>query len=198
MYVLAALLLIGAAFTSAQDNRLQLCQKAKALGITFYTPQEMVTIAKCVEKPYFNGVAGDALFTEAKNCVIDNSGSKAVQALSLYNNANSCLSPQKIEDLPPILFPPFKQLTLALQNKIADTVADCKRTNTQAAAQKQETCMQKVYGVAKAAITKDYIENVCTKFVNKSVTKKQWGCALRYGPQVMNMALYKCSKIVKA
>lgn len=92
---------------------------------------------------------------------------------------------------------PIQKLAQGLITKMKSTLADCKKTNTQAAATKQETCIQKVYGVVKAGLTLTYVDGICTKVVKQNVTKQEWGCGLKYIPSLVTLSKYNCSTIVK-
>ncbi|CAA99900.1 DUF19 domain-containing protein [Caenorhabditis elegans] len=169
------------------------------LGVTFYTSTELGVIAKCCETQFWKTPNNStAVLAEGKKCVLNNSGNKAVQALSLYSNANNCLNPDSLDTVVTKLIGPIETLTAALVKKIKATLNDCKKTNTQPAAAKQETCLQKTYGVAKAAITLTYCDGICKKVVNQHVSAKWWGCALKLLPSVMNTSKWNCSKIVKS
>ncbi|KAF1751826.1 hypothetical protein GCK72_018380 [Caenorhabditis remanei] len=169
------------------------------LGLTFYTASELTVIAKCCEPQFYKTPNNNtAVLSTAKSCILNNSGNKAVQALSLYSNANNCLSPDSLDSVVTALVPPIQNLTATLVKKIKKTLADCKSTNTQAAAAKQETCIQKTYGIAKAAITLTYVDDTCKKVVNRNVSKGWWACGLKYIPSVLTISKYACSKIVKA
>lgn len=64
-----------------------------------------------------------------------------------------------------------------------------------AAGSAQETCLQKLYAIAKAAITKAYVDKICKKFVKANVSKAQYACALKYAPKVANITSYKCASL---
>uniref|UniRef100_A0A1I7T285 DUF19 domain-containing protein n=1 Tax=Caenorhabditis tropicalis TaxID=1561998 RepID=A0A1I7T285_9PELO len=188
---------LGHATTTNRDTMMDMiCNK---LGLTFYTPAELTVIAKCIEpQAYKTPNNNTAILSTGKNCVINNSGNKAISAMSLYSNANSCLNPDSLDTVVTALVPPIQNLTIALVKKVKNTLSECKNTNKQAAAAKQETCLQKVYGVAKAAITLTYVDNVCKKVVNQHVSKAWWSCGTTLIPKVLTFSKYNCSKIVKS
>ncbi|PIC26102.1 hypothetical protein B9Z55_018781 [Caenorhabditis nigoni] len=110
----------------------------------------------------------------------------------------NCLSPDSLDTVVTKLVPPITNYTATLVKKVKTTLSDCKKTNTQTADAKQETCLQKTYGVAKAAITLTYVDNTCKKTVNQHVSSAWWTCGKKYIPSVLKMDKYNCSKIVKA
>uniref|UniRef100_A0A8R1DG95 DUF19 domain-containing protein n=2 Tax=Caenorhabditis japonica TaxID=281687 RepID=A0A8R1DG95_CAEJA len=194
------LLALVLAKLSYGDNRSDMYDIAAGkLGVTFYTSAEMQTIAKCAEPQVYKTPNNNTAITSAaKNCILNNSGNKAVQALSLYNNANSCLDPEALDDVATKLTPPLAKLAQPLVKKIKNALSDCKANNQKTGDAKQEACIQKCYGVAKAAITLDYVDGICKKLVNQNVTKQEWGCAQKYLPSVVTTSKYNCSKIVKS
>ncbi|KAF1751827.1 hypothetical protein GCK72_018381 [Caenorhabditis remanei] len=156
------------------------------LGLTFYTQAQLTVIAKCCEPQFYATPNNNtAILSVAKNCVLQNSGNKAVQALALYNNV--------VQEL----VPPVVALTDPLVKQVKKTLSDCKSTNTQTGDAKQEACIQKVYGVTLAALTLKYVDNVCTQIVNENVSPQEWTCGLKYIPSVLTFSKYACSKIVK-
>ncbi|CAL2044555.1 unnamed protein product [Caenorhabditis brenneri] len=183
--------------TTNRDTMMtMICDK---LGLTFYTAAELTVIAKCIEpQAYATPNNNTAILSKGKSCVINNSGNKALSAMSLYSNANNCLNPDSLDTVVTALVPPIQTLTATLVKKVKTTLTDCKSTNKQTAAAKQETCIQKVYGVAKAAITLTYVDNVCKKVVNQNVSKAWWACGTSLIPKVLNFSKYNCSKIVKS
>ncbi|EFP05475.1 hypothetical protein CRE_27460 [Caenorhabditis remanei] len=168
------------------------------LGLTFYTQAQLTVIAKCCEPQFYATPNNNtAILLVAKNCVLQNSGNKAVQALALYNNANNCLNPETLDSVVQELVPPVVALTDPLVKQVKKTLSDCKSTNTQTGDAKQEACIQKVYGVVLAALTLKYVDNVCTQVVNENVSPQEWACGLKYIPSVLTFSKYACSKIVK-
>ncbi|CAI2354907.1 unnamed protein product [Caenorhabditis sp. 36 PRJEB53466] len=185
---------------SYADNRVDMCDiVVTKLGVTFYTSAELQTIAKCAEpQMYATPNNTTAIATSVKNCVINNSGNKAVTALSLYTNANTCLNPESLSDVVTTLIPPIQKLAAAFVKELKSTLATCKKNNTKTGAAKQEACIQKCYGVAKAAVTLTYVDNICKKVVNQNVTNQEWGCGLKYIPSVLDTTKYGCFTIVKS
>ncbi|UMM34412.1 hypothetical protein L5515_007505 [Caenorhabditis briggsae] len=196
LFIFVLVGLSHATTTNRDATMVMICDK---LGLTFYTAAELTTIAKCIEPQFYKTPNNNtAILSVGKNCILSNSGNKALQAMSLYSNANNCLSPDSLDTVVTKLVPPIQTMTSTLVNKVKTTLSDCKKTNTQTADAKQETCLQKTYGVAKAAITLTYVDNTCKKVVNQHVSSAWWTCGKKYIPSVIKMDKYNCSKIVKA
>ncbi|CAA21555.2 DUF19 domain-containing protein [Caenorhabditis elegans] len=186
--ILLAIFISGAVST---DNRAAMSAKAVTLGVTFYTAAQIQTILQCIDPQIFAAPTDTtALITVGKNCIINNSGSKALAALSLYTNINSCLNPDDILTLAEGWATPFLKLTKTLTNKIVKNLKACKKAGTA-----QEACLQKMYVTAKAAITKAYVNKICTKFVKQNLSAKQYACAIKYAPQVVTVTGYKCATL---
>ncbi|CAB3397458.1 unnamed protein product [Caenorhabditis bovis] len=174
------------------------CQKIVKFGMKFYKANELEPILKCIEPTIYKTPNNNtAIMSEAKSCILNNSGNKAVQALSLYNNVNKCLDPESLDSLADKLCDPLVKQNQPLIKKMKSTLADCKKNNKKTGAAKQEACAQKVYEVMLASMTKKYIDNQCIKLVNNNVTKQEWNCALQYTPQVFNISGFECSNIKK-
>ncbi|CAI2352452.1 unnamed protein product [Caenorhabditis sp. 36 PRJEB53466] len=165
--------------------------KVVTLGVTFYTAAQLETILECADPQFYSTPTNStAIITTAKNCIINNSGSKAITALSLYTNINSCLDPDDILSLAETWATPGKKLVKVLLNKCVKKLKACK-----AAGSTQEACLQKLYAIAKAAITKAYVDKICTKFVEQNMDTTQYACALKYAPQVVNITGYTCATL---
>ncbi|KAF1755437.1 hypothetical protein GCK72_022006 [Caenorhabditis remanei] len=174
------------------DNRLAMATKCvNTLGITFYTAAQLNTIFACADpQVYATPTNTTAMISVAKDCIINNSGSKALAALSLYTNINSCLSPDDILTLATEWATPLTKLTKTLTNKCLKKIKTCKAAGTA-----QEACLQKLYTLAKAAITKAYVDKICKKFVKQNLSKSQYACGVKYAPQVMTITGYKCATL---
>ncbi|CAO4382737.1 unnamed protein product [Caenorhabditis nigoni] len=174
------------------DNRAAMATKCvNTLGITFYTAAQLNTIFACADpQVYATPTNTTAMISVAKDCIINNSGSKAIAALSLYANINSCLSPDDILTLATEWATPLTKLTKTLTNKCLKKIKTCKAAGTA-----QEACLQKLYTLAKAAITKAYVDKICKKFVKQNMSKAQYACGVKYAPQVMNITGYKCATL---
>ncbi|PIC26098.1 hypothetical protein B9Z55_018777 [Caenorhabditis nigoni] len=168
------------------------------LGITFWNQAELTVIAKCCEPQFYSTPNNNtAILSAAKNCILKNSGNKAVPALAPYSNVNNCLNPETLDSVVSDLIAPVLALADALVRKVKTTLSDCKDTNTQTGAAKQEACIQKTYGVILTDLTLAYVDGICKKIVNENVEPKEWGCGLKYIPSVLTFSKYACSKIVK-
>uniref|UniRef100_A0A1I7U427 DUF19 domain-containing protein n=1 Tax=Caenorhabditis tropicalis TaxID=1561998 RepID=A0A1I7U427_9PELO len=174
------------------DIRQALATKCvNTLGVTFYTASQLNTIFACADPQlYATPTNTTAMITVAKNCIINNSGSKALTALSLYTSINSCLNPDDILTLAEEWATPLTKLTKTLTNKCIKKIKTCKAAGTG-----QEACLQKFYTLAKAGITKAYVNTICTKFVKQNLSKTQYACAIKYAPQVVDVSLYKCATL---
>ncbi|CAO4379066.1 unnamed protein product [Caenorhabditis nigoni] len=168
------------------------------LGVTFWNQAELTVIAKCCEPQFYSTPNNNtAILSAAKNCILKNSGNKAVPALALYSNVNNCLNPETLDSVVSDLIAPVLALADALVRKVKTTLSDCKDTNTQTGSAKQEACIQKTYGVVLTDLTLAYVDGICKKIVNENVEQKEWGCGLKYIPSVLTFSKYACSKIVK-
>ncbi|CAL2047730.1 unnamed protein product [Caenorhabditis brenneri] len=184
------------------DNRAAMATKCvNTLGITFYTAAQLQTIFAC---------ADPQLYATPTNTTAMISGSKALAALSLYTNSksfelyehqllifhklelsvNSCLSPDDILTLAEEWATPLTKLTKTLTNKCIKKIKTCKAAGTG-----QEACLQKFYALAKAGITKAYVNKICTKFVKQNLSKAQYACGVKYAPQIMDITGYKCATL---
>ncbi|EGT49091.1 hypothetical protein CAEBREN_24400 [Caenorhabditis brenneri] len=174
------------------DNRAAMATKCvNTLGITFYTAAQLQTIFSCADPQlYATPTNTTAMISVAKDCIINNSGSKALAALSLYTNINSCLSPDDILTLAEEWATPLTKLTKTLTNKCIKKIKTCKAAGTG-----QEACLQKFYALAKAGITKAYVNKICTKFVKQNLSKAQYACGVKYAPQIMDITGYKCATL---
>ncbi|CAI5452134.1 unnamed protein product [Caenorhabditis angaria] len=182
---------------SGVDNRNVFSKKCITLGVKFYTATELEGIFKCCEDQFYKTPTNaTAIQQAAKSCIINNSGNKATTALVLYNNINNCLDPESLDDLSAKLKDPSIALAKPLLKKIVNTVKNCKANTTIPAASRQEVCMQKGYGILKAAITVKYTNTFCTKLVKQNMNKQEWGCAQKYAPQAVNVTGYSCASVV--
>uniref|UniRef100_A0A8R1DT23 DUF19 domain-containing protein n=1 Tax=Caenorhabditis japonica TaxID=281687 RepID=A0A8R1DT23_CAEJA len=178
----------------AHANRAQACQKAVNLGVTFYTAKELEPILACAEKPFYdNPNDTDTIISKGKNCVINNSMSKAITALSLYNGFNSCTDLMALVDK---LTNPFIIQCKPVINKALKVLNNCKASNTKTGTEKQNACMNKVYGQCISMVTKEFVNKVCTA-MSKKMTAKEWNCAKQYAPKVVNVQPYACYNIQK-
>uniref|UniRef100_A0A1I7U426 DUF19 domain-containing protein n=1 Tax=Caenorhabditis tropicalis TaxID=1561998 RepID=A0A1I7U426_9PELO len=151
------------------DIRQALATKCvNTLGVTFYTASQLNTIFACADPQlYATPTNTTAMIT-----------------------VNSCLNPDDILTLAEEWATPLTKLTKTLTNKCIKKIKTCKAAGTG-----QEACLQKFYTLAKAGITKAYVNTICTKFVKQNLSKTQYACAIKYAPQVVDVSLYKCATL---
>ncbi|CAL2044190.1 unnamed protein product [Caenorhabditis brenneri] len=178
----------------ATATRAKVCEKAVNLGVTFYTAKELDPIIACIE-PTLYATPEDtaALIDKGKSCVINNSMSKALPALSLYNGFNSCTDIMALLDK---LTQPFLNACKVPINKCLKVLNNCKTNNKKTGTAKQTACLQNVYGEGIAIVTKAFVNKVCTALANK-MNAKEWGCCKQYAVKVVNVAGYACYNINK-
>ncbi|CAI2354288.1 unnamed protein product [Caenorhabditis sp. 36 PRJEB53466] len=194
--LLASFLAISAVGISsiAAQNREKACDKAVNLGVTFYTSSELVPILSCAETAWYNNPNDTAtIISNGKTCVINNSMSKALSALSLYNGFNGCTDLMTLLDK---MTNPFLNQCKQVINKATKVLNSCKTTNTKTGTAKQNACMNQVYGQCIAMVTKAFVNKVCTALAGK-MSATQWNCCKTYAPKVVNVKLYDCYNIVK-
>ncbi|CAI5452794.1 unnamed protein product [Caenorhabditis angaria] len=184
-----------ATVTYAQvPNRATVCTKAKNFGVTFYTPAEMQPILSCIEPQlYLNATDTETVISTGKSCVINNSASKAITALSLYSSFNSCTDLMALLDK---LTEPFLTIAAVPINQSIKALENCKKTNTKTGTAKQNACINKMYGKGLAIVTKSLVNQYCTK-LSKKMTATEWNCCKTYAVKVVNVKLYKCYNITK-
>ncbi|EGT36364.1 hypothetical protein CAEBREN_30813, partial [Caenorhabditis brenneri] len=148
------------ATVSSQANRAKVCQKAVNLGVTFYTAKELEPILQCIEPTLYNTPEDtDTLISKGKSCVINNSMSKSLSALSLYSSFNGCTDLMALIDK---LTKPFMNQCKQVINKGLKVLNNCKANNKKTGVAKQNACINKVYGQCMAMVTKAFINKVCT------------------------------------
>uniref|UniRef100_A0A1I7V1J2 DUF19 domain-containing protein n=1 Tax=Caenorhabditis tropicalis TaxID=1561998 RepID=A0A1I7V1J2_9PELO len=195
-FLATVILVSSVAFTSvsaAAATKLKVCEKAVNLGLTFYTAKECEPILTCIEPTLYNTPEDTAaIIDKGKSCVINNSMSKALPALSLYNGFNGCTDLMALLDK---LTTPFMNQCKVPINKCLAVLNNCKKNNQKTGAAKQTACMNNVYGEGIAIVTKAFINKVCTA-LSKKMTSKEWGCCKTYAPKVVNVQGYACYNIV--
>ncbi|PIC26099.1 hypothetical protein B9Z55_018778 [Caenorhabditis nigoni] len=86
LFIFGLVGLSHATTTNRDATMVMICDK---LGLTFYTPAELTVIAKCIEPQFYKTPNNNtAILSVGKNCILSNSGNKALQAMSLYTNGN--------------------------------------------------------------------------------------------------------------
>ncbi|CAI5451194.1 unnamed protein product [Caenorhabditis angaria] len=179
---------------STCPNRAIVAKKAVKFGVTFYTAAELQPILTCIEPQLYKDPNDTTtLISTGKSCVINNSASKAISALSLYSSFNSCTDLMALLDK---LTKPFLTICKVPINKSVAVLNACKANTTIAAASKQDACINKMYGTGLAIVTKDNVNKYCTQLAAK-MTSTEWGCCKTYAPKVVNVKLYKCYNITK-
>ncbi|CAP26695.1 Protein CBG06377 [Caenorhabditis briggsae] len=196
--ILATVILVSSislVSVSAQvPNRAKVCQKAVNLGVTFYTAKELEPILQCIEPTLYNTPEDtSAIIDKGKSCVINNSMSKAIPALSLYSGFNGCTDLMALIDK---LTTPFMNQCKQVINKALKVLNNCKKNNKKTGVAKQNACINNVYGQCMAMVTKAFVNKVCTA-LSKKMTAKEWNCAKEYAPKVVNVKPYACYNIVK-
>uniref|UniRef100_A0A1I7V1M0 Serpentine receptor class r-10 n=1 Tax=Caenorhabditis tropicalis TaxID=1561998 RepID=A0A1I7V1M0_9PELO len=189
-------ILVQVSYATNRDSVMTLA--TSTLGLTFYTAAELTVIAKCCEPQFYATPNNNTAILQAgKKCILQNSSNKALQALALYSNANNCLNPETVDSVISELVPAVQALSDPFVTKVKSNLSNCKSTNTQTGAAKQEACLEKVYGIVLNTLSVEYIDNICKQVVNENVTPQEWSCGLKYIPSLVTFSKYSCSKIVK-
>ncbi|CAA99899.2 DUF19 domain-containing protein [Caenorhabditis elegans] len=163
-------------------------------GLIFYDQPQLTIIAICCEKQvYATPNNNTAINQEAKKCIFENSGNKALQAIALYNNINNCLSPETLDSVLEDLQPAILANLAGLLQKLRTSLINCKASGDA----KLETCAQKVYGLILTELTFKYVDNFCIKIVTENATPIQWSCGKKYLPNILTFSKYECSQSVK-
>uniref|UniRef100_A0A1I7V1L8 Serpentine receptor class r-10 n=1 Tax=Caenorhabditis tropicalis TaxID=1561998 RepID=A0A1I7V1L8_9PELO len=194
--VFSLAILVQVSYATNRDSVMTLA--TSTLGLTFYTAAELTVIAKCCEPQFYATPNNNTAILQAgKKCILQNSSNKALQALALYSNANNCLNPETVDSVISELVPAVQALSDPFVTKVKSNLSNCKSTNTQTGAAKQEACLEKVYGIVLNTLSVEYIDNICKQVVNENVTPQEWSCGLKYIPSLVTFSKYSCSKIVK-
>uniref|UniRef100_A0A8R1E9F3 DUF19 domain-containing protein n=1 Tax=Caenorhabditis japonica TaxID=281687 RepID=A0A8R1E9F3_CAEJA len=91
---------------------------------------------------------------------------------------------------------PFLNQCKQVINKAVNVLNNCKTNNQKTGSEKQNACMNKVYGQCISMVTKKFVNQVCTA-LSKKMTSKEWNCAKQYAPKVFNVKPYECYNIEK-
>ncbi|CAI4229575.1 unnamed protein product [Auanema sp. JU1783] len=191
-WVLIALALTTA---GAEDCRDTLSQKICNLGMTFLTKAEVKKACTCIEDSFYNLNDLNDIASKGITCLMTSLSNplKGLTALSIKSNIDKCLkgSPSGdamglIEKMKQPIFNNIKKVT----NKLFAAIKKAKGNN-----KPKEFVLQKGYCLLKAAITKNFIDNTCTKCVKKQMNKQELSCVLTDAVKLVDISKYSCAKI---